>query len=480
MIEHAYDVVVVGCGIAGLSAAVSAAETGRRVAVLERSCIEERGGNTRWTEAFMRMKNENEVSDDFEEHFMQNAGWNLDPSLIAETGRPYADWSPIVKALSFTDPEVISTLAREAGPTLSWLRGAGIKFSDMATYLITSSTTRICPVGGGLALVEALAAAAEKLGVDFHYETSARGLVRAEDGSVAGIMAQTGDGMRRFLGKVVLACGGFEGNSEMQARYYGAQARYIRPVARGGYYNRGEGIKMALEAGAAPCGDYTEYHAEPIDPRSGQSEPIVFVFPYGILVDRDGQRFADEASGTVDTIYENIARLIGRLPGGTAYVICDARLDDVPNWQRTVRSDKKPFTADTLEELALQLDIPPQKLAATVAAFNAATRPGTFKPLECDGLATEGISPPKSNWALPLAQGPFRAWPISSANCFTFGGLRCNANAQVVDHDGQPIANLYAAGETMGIYYGRYTGATSVLRGAVFGRIAGRHAVGAN
>ena len=428
----------------------------------------------------MRMKNENEVSDDFEEHFMQNAGWNLDPSLIAETGRPYADWSPIVKALSFTDPEVISTLAREAGPTLSWLRGAGIKFSDMATYLITSSTTRICPVGGGLALVEALAATAEKLGVDFHYETSARGLVRAEDGSVAGIMAQTGDGMHRFLGKVVLACGGFEGNSEMQARYYGAQARYIRPVARGGYYNRGEGIKMALEAGAAPCGDYTEYHAEPIDPRSGQSEPIVFVFPYGILVDRDGQRFVDEASGTVDTIYENIARLIGRLPGGTAYVICDARLDDVPNWQRTVRSDKKPFTDDTLEGLARQLDIPPQKLAATVAAFNAATRPGTFKPLECDGLATEGISPPKSNWALPLAQGPFRAWPISSANCFTFGGLRCNANAQVVDHDGQPIANLYAAGETMGIYYGRYTGATSVLRGAVFGRIAGRHAVGVN
>ena len=287
-------------------------------------------------------------------------------------------------------------------------------------------------------------------------------------------------GRLRLLGKVVLACGGFEGNAEMQARYYGPQARYIRPVARGGYYNRGEGIRMALEAGAAPCGDYTEYHAEPIDPRSGQSEPIVFVFPYGILVDSNGQRFVDEASGPVDAIYENIARLIARLPGGVAYVICDAQLDGVPGWQRTVRSDVKPYTAETLAELAAQIGVPPAALAATVASFNAATSSGVFRPLECDGLATQGITPPKSNWALPIDKGPYRAWPISSANCFTFGGLRCNAHAQVIDHDGRPISNLYAAGETMGLYYGRYTGATSVLRGAVFGRIAGRHAASAN
>jgi tricarballylate dehydrogenase len=322
--------------------------------------------------------------------------------------------------------------------------------------------------------------ASQKRGVEFHYETSAYGFVRGEDGAINGLAAKSGGATHRFFGKVVLACGGFEGNAEMQARYFGPQARYIRPVARGGYYNRGEGIRMALEAGAAPCGDFTEYHAEPIDPRSGQSEPIVFVFPYGILVDASGNRFVDEASYTVDAIYENIARLIARLPRGTAYVICDSRLDEVPNWQRTVRSEQKPFTADTVEGLARMIGVPPEALARTVAEFNAATRPGVFRPLELDGLGTEGITPPKSNWALPIAKGPYRAWPISSANCFTFGGLRCNVSAQVVDHDGHPINNLYAAGETMGIYYGRYTGATSVLRGAVFGRIAGRHAAGAN
>ena len=471
-----FDVVVVGCGIAGLSAAVSAAEAGAKVAILERAAVEERGGNTRWTEAFMRMKNENEVADDFEEHFMANAGFNLDPSLVAETAQPYGDWSPIVKAMSFTDPEMVLTLAREAGPTLAWLKTAGIRFSDMPTYLITQSTTRICPVGGGLALVEALADQAEQRGVSFFYETTLEELL-LDAGAVTGIRAhgKTQRGIE-LTGKVVLACGGFEGNAEMQSLYFGEKARYIRPVARGGYYNRGEGIRTALAVGAAPCGDFSEYHAQPIDPRSGQSEPIVFVFPYGILVDSQGKRFVDEASYTVDAIYENIARLINKLPGGIAYLICDSQLDRVPNWQRTVRSDKEPVSADSLEALAQKLAIPADSLTATVDEFNAATIEGPFEPLELDGLATRDLTPPKSNWGLPLNSPPYRAWPIISANCFTFGGLRCNTNAQVLDHDGRPIPSLYAAGETMGLYYGRYTGATSVLRGAVFGRIAGQHA----
>jgi len=474
-----FDVVVAGCGIAGLSAAVSAAQGGAKVAVLERAPVDERGGNTRWTEAFMRMKNENEVSDDFEEHFMANSGFHLDPSLVQETAGPYERWPSIVKSLSFTDPEIIATLAAEAGPTLQWLKQFGVTYSDMASYLITQSTTRISPVGGGWALVEALAKAAEEMGVECFYETTAEELIKDEDGKVVGLRATSAKSRNiGFVGSVVLACGGFEGNAEMQARYFGPAARYIRPIARGGYYNRGEGICMALAIGAAPCGDFSEYHAEPIDPRSGVSEPIVFMFPYGILVDRSGGRFIDEASDAVDAIYENISRVINRLPGGIAYSISDAGLDDVPNWQRAVRSDEKPYSANTLAELAAQIGVPAENLKRTVEEYNAATVAGAFKPLEKDGLSTRGLQPPKSNWARPIDRRPYRAWPISAANCFTFGGLRCNTSAQVVDHDGRPIPGLYAAGETMGIYYGRYTGATSVLRGAVYGRIAGAHAAG--
>lgn len=479
--EQKFDLVVVGCGIAGLSAAVSAAEGGLKVAVLERADIAERGGNTRWTEALMRMKNENEVADDLEDHFMANCGFHLDPSLVQEAGRSHAERSSIVRALSFTDPEVISTLSTDAGPSLAWLKTFKITFSDMPTYLITQSTTRLMPVGGGWALIEALCKAAEDLGVSFFYETTANRLLLDDAGAVMGVSASNSERRdNRFLGSVVLASGGFQGNAEMQARYFGPRSRYIRPIARGGYYNKGEGIRMALDIGAAPCGDFSEYHAEPIDPRSGEPEPIVFVFPYGILVDTTGHRFIDEAPGTVDAIYEKIARTINELPGGVAYVICDEKLDQVPNWQRTVRSDQKPVVANTIAELAQKLGMPEAALAETVDRFNRATVPGSFQPLVLDGLTTRGLQPPKSNWALPIDKAPFRAWPISSANCFTFGGLRCNSDAQVLDKDGREIPGLYAAGETMGLYYGKYTGATSVLRGLVFGRRAGRHAAGAH
>ena len=408
---------------------------------------------------------------------MQNAGFHLNPHMVDATSQSYETWPTIVRALSFSDPELVATLAAQAGPTLGWLKTFGIRFSDMASYLITQSTTRICPVGGGLALIEALAGYVESKGADIHYRTTARQLIRSDNGTVIGLQASDASGkLVEFAGSVMLASGGFEGNSEMQARYFGERSRYIRPVARGGYYNKGEGIQMALAAGAAPCGDFTEYHAEPVDPRSGESEPIIFNFPYGILVDIQGQRFVDEASGAVDAIYENIARIINRLPGGLAYVVTDAKLDEVPNWQRTVRSDQPPIAAQTIPELATKLGIDPARLEQTVRSFNAATRPGEYRPLQVDGLSTEGLYPSKSNWARPIDVAPFRAWPIISANCFTFGGIKCNPSAQVINTDGDPIEGLYAAGEAMGLYYGRYTGATSVLRGAVFGRIAGEHA----
>jgi tricarballylate dehydrogenase len=339
----------------------------------------------------------------------------------------------------------------------------------------------MAPIGGGLALVEALAAWCEANGAQFFYRTTARSLIQDDGGAVTGV-ACVGDGHKTLelrAPAVVLASGGFEGNAEMLTHYLGPRARYIRPVARGGYYNKGEGIRMALAAGAAPCGDYGSFHAEPLDPRSGATEPVVLVFNYGILVNRHGQRFVDEAPATVDATYEAITRVIFEQPDGIAYCILDARIDDVPNWQRSVRSDQPPVKAGTLAELAGKLGIDAGELAATVAGYNAACPEGRFKPLELDGLATEaGFAPKKSNWARMIEQPPFLAFPIICGNCFTFGGLKVDTRARVIDTDGAVIPGLYAAGETIGLYYGTYAGATSVLRGAVFGRIAGTHAAG--
>ena len=143
----------------------------------------------------------------------------------------------------------------------------------------------------------------------------------------------------------------------MLAQYLGPTAKYIRPVARGGYYNKGEGIRMALDLGAATAGDFSAIHAEPLDPRSGREEPIVLVFNYGILVNRDGHRFVDEAPATVDATYESITRVIQTQPGGIAWAIFDRRIEDVPNWRVSVRSDQSPIEAPTLEELAAMCGI---------------------------------------------------------------------------------------------------------------------------
>lgn len=477
-----FDIVVIGSGIAGLSAAVAAATKGARVAVLERAAPEEYGGNTRWTEAYFRMKSESEVSDDFEERLVANAGYHLDPHVVAESAGDYDNWPPYVKAHGMPDPELVGTLASLAGPTVAWLKTYGIRFDALPTYFVTAAAPRLMPVGGGLAMIEALRAAAEPLGVRFFYRTTARRLEQAggeSEGRRLAVLTVDAHGRGRTLsaGAVVIASGGFQGNTEMLTRYLGGAARYVRPVARGGYYNRGEGIQMALDAGAAPAGDFGSYHAEPLDPRSAEPEPLVMTFPYGILVNHRGLRFTDEAPGPVDVHYDHISRAIGEQPEGIAYAIFDQRIEDVPNWKKGLRTDQPAIRADSLEALARACGLPPEGLARTVDEYNrACPQDGRFLPLEADGLATRGLDIPKSNWARPIGQGPFFAYPVIPGICFTYGGIKINRHAQVVDHDGRPIPGLYAAGEASGLYHQVYTGATSVMRGAVFGKLAGEHA----
>lgn len=473
---HRYDVVVVGGGVAGLSAAVAAAEAGARVAVLERSTEAETGGNTRHTEAFLRMKSPDEVADGFEDALVDDFMGHPDPSIVNDAALPARRQSPLYRATHTVDPDYVATLAEQAPPTLRWMSGHGVRFDFMPTPFLTQSTTRMAPVGGGLAIVETMGKAARDLGVEFHFETTARRLVSSGDG-IGGVLAHTPSGPAVFAGAVVLASGGYQGNFELMARYHGERALTCRPVAKGGNYNKGEGLEMALALGAATAGNFALFHAEPVDPRSGEPEAAIFCFPYGVLVNREGRRFADEARGTVDAWYERTTRAIQAQTEGIAWVILDQRGLAVPNLMAGVRTDVPPVTADTIGELARRLELPVAELEATIAAYNAACPPSDgFDHTRPDGLATDGLTPPKSNWARPIADGPFAAYPIMAANVFSFGGLKTTSAAEVVDRDGRPMPGLYAAGELTGLYYSNYTGSTSVLRGATFGRIAGANA----
>ncbi len=474
-----FDVVVVGCGVAGLSAAVAAAEAGEKVAVLERSTFEERGGNTRYTTAAIRMKSEEAVSDDFLDVFASNSGYHVQPDFIAATVLDHANRPPQVRAASFTDPDLISFFADEAPPAIAWLKAHGVKFGGIGFYGLTPrASPRIAISGGGLHLIEVMTAHAEKIGVTFFYETTARRLLQAENGDICGlsVMARAGGGRTIDCGAVILACGGFQGNAEMMNRYIGPRAIYLKMMSVGCHYNKGEGIRMALDIGAASCGDFGSWHASPFDPRSKRAGASIYIYPYGILVNKHGRRFVNEAPGHTDATYEGVTREIFAQPQGIAWTIIDAKANEVPNQSVAIRTEQPAIESPTIEGLADKLGIPPEILRATVDEYNRACQPGAFDPRKLDHLATRGVTPAKSHWSRPIDTGPFRAYPIVSSIVFTFGGLKTDSLARVINLQGDPIPGLYAAGETQGLYYGTYTGATSVLKGAVFGRVAGQDA----
>jgi tricarballylate dehydrogenase len=473
-----YDVVVVGCGVAGLSAALTAVEEGARVAVLERSTKDVRGANSRYTEAYMRMPNETEIGEDFEDMLVNNSVGSIDPKLVQYTLKPYEKWPPMLRAYGLTDPGIIGAFVEGVPPVVQWLKGHGIKFMECSPFLATHGSKRIAPSGGGEAIVEALASAAEQQGVAFYYETTARSLIQGRKGEVSGVRAWSNSGgVRDFEAKaVVLGCGGFEGNLEMLTRYVGHHAHFTRPTSLGGLYNKGEGIEMALAVGAAASGQWDAFHSEPVDPRSTQTEAVIQVFHYGILVNKSGKRFIDEASGLFDLIYEEICWAILRQPGGIAYTIYDSKIEDVPNYKTQIRSEKSPIRAKSVKELARKLEIDPAALTKTIGDFNAAVQEGNFDPLNLDGKCTKGIEPVKSNWCRPIDEGDLISYPTMCVDTFTFGGLKITAGAEVINRDGYVIPGLYAAGEIVGLFYGSYVGATSVLRGLVFGKKAGKNA----
>jgi tricarballylate dehydrogenase len=218
------------------------------------------------------------------------------------------------------------------------------------------------------------------------------------------------------------------------------------------------------------------FHGEPTDSRSRKPDAVVYAYPFGIVVNRQAQRFYDEGKDSFDSTFEELAFEIWRNQQQTAFFIGDQTTLGIANVEAIILTDQPPVMAVTIGELAGKLGLDPAALAATVAEYNAAIGPGDFNPKVRDGKAAPGLTPPKSNWAFPLEKPPYVAYPLTCAITFTFGGVRTDSQARVVTPAGVAIPGLYAAGEVTGLYYRQYPAGTSVLRSLTFGRIAGAHA----
>ncbi len=483
-----YDVVVAGAGNAALCAALSAREGGARVLVLEKAPAHLRGGNSYFTGGLFRVPFDS--IDDLEELTgeispAERARIEIEP--YTEAGF-YDDLMRVSDGLA--DLELVSAVVSNARPTLAWLRNHGVRwvlaygrqaFESDGRYRFWGDLPCEC-VGAGKGLVDALTASAEKAGVKFAYETMADRLLAGDDGGIRAVVVRAPDGLHTIEARtVVLACGGFEANPEMRARYLGPGWDLAK--VRGTEFNTGDGIRMALEAGAQPYGNYGGCHAVAWDagapPFGDRRIADLFQkhsYPLGIIVNIRGERFVDEGADIRNYTYAKYGKEILRQPRRLAFQIFDQQVVDRLRDEYRIREASR-ATADSIPALARELDIDPDGLARTVDAYNAAVRDGEFNPALLDGKATEGIEPPKSNWALRLEEPPFIGYAVTCGITFTFGGLRIDDSTRVIDMQGRPISGLYAAGELVGgLFYENYAGGSGLTAGSVFGRIAGASA----
>ena len=483
------DVLVVGKGNAALCAALAARDQGARVVMLESASEEESGGNSHFAGGVMRfafdgvddLKRVTELTD--EEIATSDFGTN--------TRDEYFD--DLFRLTSFrTDPALSELLVTQSLDVMAWLRAKGARFVPnygRQSALVDGKRKFFgrLPIevsGGGAGLVQALDRAVAKADIAVHYGTRAVALIH--DGErVGGVRAKHDGKLTEFRARcVVLACGGFEANPEWRARYLGPGWELAK--VRGTRFNVGDGLRMALDIGAAPYGNWSGCHATGWDryaPEFGdrsvgdQFQKHSYIF--GLLINADGKRFVDEGLDFHSFTYAKYGGEVLKQPGQFAWQVFDAKVKTLLRPEYRMKMMTK-VTAPTLEALAPQLEgVDPVRFLETVRAFNDAVMTDVpFQHTVKDGKATRGLSPPKSNWAQRLDTPPFEAYATTCGITFTFGGVRIDPESgQVVDVIQQPIPGLYAAGEMVGgLFYFNYPSGTGLVSGAVFGRLAGTSA----
>jgi tricarballylate dehydrogenase len=487
MSEH--DVIIVGAGNAAFCAALAAREHGASVLMLEAAPEDESGGNSRFTAGSIRVAY-NGVDD------IRTLIPDLTEAEVATSDfgtytqeQFFDDMARVTQHRA--DPDLVELLVTRSFPTLCWMRDKGVRFIPIygrqafkidGKFKFWGGLT-VEAVGGGPGLVGMLTEAAKKNGVEIRYRTRALDLLYGGD-RIEGVRVRRDGGIEELRGKsVVLASGGFEANPEWRTRYLGPGWDLAK--VRGSRFNTGDGIRMALDIGASPRGNWSGCHAVGWEMNAPEFGDLAVgdqfqkhSYPFAIMVNATGRRFVDEGADFRNYTYAKYGRVILEQPNQFAWQIFDQKVKHLQRDEYRIRQITK-VTADTIEELAKKLDgVDAAQFVKTIAEYNKAVRTDiAFNPNVKDGRHTEGLAVNKSNWANTIDQPPYEGYAVTCGITFTFGGLRINTDGEVLNTDYQPIPGLYAAGELVGgLFYFNYPGGTGLMSGAVFGKIAGASA----
>lgn len=478
-----YDVVV-GAGNAALCAAIAAKEKGATVLVLEKGPKEKSGGNSFFTDGAIRtayndLTNIRKVVPLTDEQVAQ-----IDmPTYTA------ADFANDIMTVSNnqSNATLVQTLAEQSFATIEWMHAHGVEFElnyDNQSFKIDDRIQfwgglPVKTVDKGIGLMRSLFKRCDELGIDVWYNAAGEQLL-TEQGAISGIVVnKQGTTITVTCKAVVLACGSFEASKQQREQFIGQE--WGEAIVRGTEFNTGDGITMALDVGAVRAGQLDGCHSIGTDanvPKVGNFEKPGDIYkkhsyPYSIMLNQDGHRFVDEGADFRNYTYAKYGKEILKQPNHIAYQLYDAKVRPILRKEYDLE-EATVVQADTLAQLADQLDVNKEQFLQTIEEYNAAVSDAPFNPSVKDGKGTSGITPPKTNWAQTIDEGPFYAFPVTCGITFSFSGVKANEQAEVLDADGNAIPGLFAAGEMIGeIFYENYPGGSGLMSGAVYGKIAG-------
>ena len=483
--SKSYDVVVIGGGSAAFEAAVAARQAGaERVLMLEKAPEAEYGGNARYSGTGFRFWHQGareirELLSDVDEDYFST--FTIEPYSEADF---LHDLNKMT--LSRIDQSLARTLVQESNTAVHWMKETGIRFELLKEHAKVNGKRylergiAIHVAGGGIGQLKQWRKISEGLGVEIRFNSP----VTAIHGNlhrVEGVKVASETGEYDIVARSIIACaGGFQASPEMRARYLAGNIDFVK--VRGSKHDTGEVLRQLVGLGAATDGQWQAAHMSPVDAMAPPFETPQhedgrgntqsrYDYPFGITVNALGLRFFDEGEAQHSYTYAKTGRAVLGQPGSVAWQLYD---------QQGIRRRRYPHHKATFEEaesitaLARKIGIEPEVLNHTVSSFNEACSAEVgYDPTRMDGKSTHGLEITKSNWAIPLNEPPYRAYPVACGITFTFGGLKINSRAQVLNTMHEPIHGLYATGDIVGLFFHNYPSFTGQTRNAVFGRLAG-------